>query len=180
MTTPKINTFHPKGSSSRYYIHPTTGDKVPGVTSVLNMLPKPFLKAWAAKEVATSAIRSLDGSGADWLSPMVADDPEGAIDYLKRSPDRNTRKAADIGTAGQGVFGTVARGEPLGPITDDLKPFADHYKDFLDTVQPTVLRTEDTVWSEKHAYAGSFDALMEIKGVRGWVDNRTTRSGEHP
>ena len=57
MTTPKINTTFRGGS--RFYIHPGSGEKVPGVTSVLNMLPKPFLKAWAGKEVATTAVRSL-------------------------------------------------------------------------------------------------------------------------
>src|SRR5699024_6094341 len=72
-----------------------------------------------------------------------------------------------------------ALGEPLGPLTPDVAPFAAHYADFLDKVQPTVLRTEDTVWSETHSYAGSFDALVEIQGERCWIDNKTTRSGVH-
>ena len=177
MTTPKIPTFHKGGS--RYYIHPDTKDKVPGVTSVLNMLPKPFLKPWAAKEVATSAVRSLDGSGPDWLTPMIQDDPAGAIDYLKKAPDRNTRKAADTGTAAHGFFESMIWGEKLGPLTSELQPFADQYADLLEKVQPVPLRTEDTVWSEKHGYAGSFDLLAEIQGTRCWVDNKTTRSGVH-
>jgi hypothetical protein len=172
MTSPKVPTFYRGGS--RYYEHPGTGDKVPGVTSVLNMLPKPFLKAWAAKEVATTAV----AMGGD-LVRMAERDPDGAIDYLKRSPDRNTRKAADTGTAAHGVFEALSLGQPLGRITEDLEPFARHFADFLDVVQPKFLRCEDTVWSEAHGYAGSFDFLAEIQGERCWGDNKTTRSGVH-
>lgn len=177
MTTPKITTFHRGGS--RFYVHPSSGDKVPGVTSVLGMLPKPFLKAWAAKMVATAAVDAL-AVGPDWLSPMVAADRQGAIDHLKKAPDRSTREAADIGTAAHGIFETMVLGQPLGPITEALEPYARQFGDLLDKVQPTALRTEDTVWSEKHGYAGSFDALLEIQGTRCWVDNKTTRSGVYP
>lgn len=174
MTTPKIQTIRRGGS--RFYEHPETGDKVPGVTSVLNMLPKPFLKPWAAKEVAKTAV-AMGQSGE--LGPMTQRDPEGAIDYLKRSPDRNTRHAADVGTAAHGVFETLSLGLPMPHLTPELEPFARHFADYLDKVQPTYLRMEDTVWSEEHRYAGSFDAFAEIDGVRTWVDNKTTRSGVH-
>lgn len=174
MTSPKIATF--RRSGSRFYIHPETGEKVPGVTSVLNMLPKPFLKPWAAKEVAKTAV-AMGQTGE--LTAMANRDPDGAVDYLKRSPDRNTRAAADVGTAAHGVFEALSLGYPLPNLTPELEPFARHFEDFLDTVQPTYLRAEDTVWSEKHLYAGSFDAFAEIDGHRCWVDNKTTRSGVH-
>lgn len=173
MTTPKVATLHRGGS--RWYIHPETGDKVPGVTSILNMLPKPFLKAWASKEVATCAVEQR---GA-WL-PMAETDPAGAIDYLKRAPQRSTQGAADLGSAAHGIFEAMARGERLGPLTDDLAVFAGHYADFLDTVQPEFRAVEETVWSEAHAYAGSFDAFAVIDGEGCWIDNKTTRSGVYP
>jgi hypothetical protein len=175
MTTPKINTTFRGGS--RYYLHPETSDKVPGVTSVIGMLPKPFLKAWGQKEVATAAVRSLDGSGVDWLSPMVAADPDGAISFLKDAPKRNTQQAADEGTAAHGIFETLALGEPLGRLTPSMEPYARQYRDLLDQLQPEVIRAEDTVWSERHSYAGSFDLLAKISGEVCWIDNKTTRSG---
>lgn len=173
MTTPKVATF--SRGSSRYYIHPATGDKVPGVTSVLNMMPKPFLKAWGEKIVATEAVEGLD----NWL-PLARRDPQAAIDYLKATPRRNTKEAADIGTAAHGVFESLARGEQIGPITDNLLPFVNHYRDFLDKIQPEFLALEDTVWSEVNSYAGSFDALAWIQGRLCWIDNKTTRSGVYP
>lgn len=173
MTTPKVATFHRGGS--RFYVHPESGDKVPGVTSVLNMIPKPFLKAWGEKLVATEAVEGL----ANW-QPLAERDPQAAIDYLKQTPRRTTKEAADIGTAAHGIFESLALGEPLGNITDALLPYAAQFSNFLDTVQPEYLATEDTVWSEKHGYAGSFDALMRIQGERCWADNKTTRSGVYP
>lgn len=178
MTTPKVNTTFRGGS--RFYIHPTTGEKAPGVTSVLNMLPKPFLKAWAAKEVATTAVRMLSGEIPDALSPLVAGDPEAAIDWLKRSPERNTRKAADEGTAAHGIFESLALGRPVGKLTPAMEAYARQYAALLESLGSfTALRTEDTVWSEQHLYAGSFDLLAEVQGERCWVDNKTTRSGVH-
>lgn len=172
MTLPKVATFNRGGS--RYYIHPATDDKVPGVTSVLNMLPKPFLKAWGEKLVATEAVEGL----ANW-QPLAARDPQAAIDYLKGTPRRNTKEAADIGTAAHGVFEALSMGEKLGKLTPAMEPYARHFQNYLDTVQPEYLALEDTVWSEKHGYAGSFDALAMVQGHRCWVDNKTTRSGVH-
>lgn len=192
MTTPKINTTFRGGS--RFYIHPDSQEKVPGVTTVLNMLPKPFLKAWAAKKVSEAAVRAVGRGGsftdtdgnvydlateADWLSPMIEADPAGAVDFLKRAADRSTRKSADIGTAAHGVFETLSLGRPLGKIVPDLEIYARQFADLLEKIQPTTIRTEDTVWSEEHSYAGSFDALQEVQGERCWVDNKTTKSGVH-
>lgn len=173
MTTPKVATFH--RGSSRFYIHPETGDKVPGVTTVLNMLPKPFLKAWAAKMVATEAVEGYTALGA-----MIERDPQGAIDFLKQTPNRSTREAADIGTAAHGIFEALALGDPISNLTPALQPFADHFRHFLDTVQPEYMDVEETVWSETYGYAGSFDARMKVQGEICWNDNKTTRSGVYP
>lgn len=173
MTTPKVATFNRGGS--RYYIHPETGDKVPGVTTVLNMIPKPFLKAWGEKLVATEAVEGL----ANW-QPLAERDPQAAIDYLKQTPRRTTKAAADLGSHAHGVFEALSLGEEVTDLTPDLTPFANHFRDFLDTVQPEYLAVEDTVWSEEHGYAGSFDALALVQGQRCWIDNKTTRSGVYP
>ncbi|WP_243869636.1 hypothetical protein [Streptomyces liangshanensis] len=47
-------------SGSRFYFDPEKLDlKVPGVTSIIGMLPKPFLAFWNAKMVAELAVDSL-------------------------------------------------------------------------------------------------------------------------
>ncbi|WGH20317.1 Cas4 family exonuclease [Arthrobacter phage MaGuCo] len=173
MTTPKVNTI--KRGGSRFYVEPETGVKVPGVTSVIGMLPKDFLRYWAAKEVATTAVDSLPTV----LQMILNDQKDAAVDFLKKSPDRNTRKAADIGTAAHDLFERQARGETLGRVHPDLEPFTRHFDEFLQVAQPEYHFLEETVWSDKHGYAGSFDAFATINGERVWIDNKTTRSGIH-
>lgn len=173
MTTPKVNTI--KRGDTRFYVHPEDGEKVPGVTSILNTLPKPFLKFWAAKAVATAAVDNLPSL----VGLVVNGEREGAIDYLKRAPDRDTAQAADTGTAAHDCFERMAKGETLGRVPPHLEPFVRNYAEFLDEFQPEFLFMEETVWSATHNYAGSFDALARIEGEVVWIDNKTTRSGVH-
>ncbi|WP_036959367.1 hypothetical protein [Promicromonospora kroppenstedtii] len=79
MTNPKINTI--KRGGSRLYVHPESARKVPGVTSVLNMLPKGFLKFWASKSVAEYAVNNI---GA--VVTLAMNDKSAAVDLLKRAP----------------------------------------------------------------------------------------------
>jgi hypothetical protein len=177
VTTPKVSTI--KRGGSRFYIDPENGAvKVPGVTSVIGMLPKEFLRYWAAKEVAKTAVED-----PGTLISLAFRDPEAAIEYLKKAPDRNTKKAADTGTAAHDLFEKLARDEPIGRVHPDLEPFVRHFREYLDVIQPEYHFLEETVWSDSRgmdlAYAGSFDAFATIQGERVWVDNKTTRSGIH-
>lgn len=173
MTTPKVNTISRGGS--RFYVHPEDGTlKVPGVTSILGMLPKPFLKPWAAKVVAETAVESIGE-----VVGIAMRDKQAAIDMLKRAPDRQTKSAADVGTEAHDLFEAIAKGEPPRRVHPELQPFVDHFNAFLDEFQPEFTFMEETVWSDKHEYAGSFDAFATIDGDRVWVDYKTTRSGVH-
>lgn len=173
MTTPKVNTI--KRGDSRFYVNPETGAKAPGVTSIINMLPKPFLKFWASKTVATYAVENL----GDIVGIALRGDSQGAIDYLKRSPDRETEKAAQTGTEAHDYFERLSKGETIGRVHPELRPFVEHYDAFLQEFSPEFVFMEETVWSEAHDYAGSFDALATIAGELVWVDYKTTRSGVH-
>ncbi|MEO2133367.1 MULTISPECIES: hypothetical protein [unclassified Microbacterium] len=172
MTTPKVNTI--KRQDSRFYVEPLSGEKYPGVTSVLNMLPKEFLQWWQAKMVATAAVEELGT-----VVQMTLRDPQAAIDHLKGAARRNTKAAADTGTAAHDLFERLAKGEDVGRVHPDLVPFVDHFKEFLDVKQPRFLHMEETVWSDTHRYAGSFDWIAEIDGEVVFGDSKTTRSGIH-
>lgn len=174
MTTPKVSTI--KRGGARFYVDPDDGKiKVPGVTSIIGMLPKEFLRYWAAKEVAQTAVDSLPTV----LQMILNDQADAAVDFLKKSPDRNTRKAADTGTAAHDLFERMSKGETVGRVHPDLEPFVRHFDEFLTVAKPEYHFLEETVWSDKHDYAGSFDAFATIGGERLWIDNKTTRSGIH-
>lgn len=178
MTTPKVQTM--KRGGSRFYIDPETKRKNPGVTSVLNMLPKPFLKYWAAKLVAEEAVENIAS-----VVGIAMNDRAGAIDFLKRAPDRNTRAAADAGSDAHDLFEKIAKGEKPRYISPEMQPFVDHFEEFVDLCEPEFLFLEETVWDDDENYAGSFDALAtlngdgagDLKGQTLFMDWKTTRSG---
>lgn len=180
MTTPKVNTI--KRGSSRFYVDPESGRKNPGVTSVLNMLPKEFLKFWAAKLVAEEAV-----ADPGLLVNMVLRDPAAAVDHLKNAPNRFTRRSADVGTDAHDLFERIAKGEDIGRVHPDLKPYVEHFREFLTVFEPEFIFLEETVWSDTHGYAGSFDVLMVLHGEAAgplrhktvFGDWKTTRSGVH-
>lgn len=173
MTEPKVGTI--KRGGARLYIDPVNpGTKYPGVTSVLSMLPKEFLKYWAQKVVAECAVDELGT-----VVQMTLRDREAAIDHLKRAPDRITRTSANIGTEAHSLFERMAKGEAVGRVHPDLEPYKAHIAEFLNSEQPEFLYMEETVWSDTHKYAGSFDWLARIRGELVWGDTKTTKSGIH-
>lgn len=173
----------------RMYVHPDTGEFIPGVTSTIDNIPKPFLKLWGQKLVAENAVDKLPA-----LTNLAAHDRDGAIEWLKRAPNRFTAKAAKIGHEAHECFEQLSLGNTIGKVPDYLQPFVDHFKDYLDTMQPEFILMEEGVWDEDHNYAGTFDAVVrynrpditftldnveqELVGI-AWQDNKTTRSGVH-
>jgi hypothetical protein len=170
LTTPKIQTISRSGS--RFYVNPVTNDKVPGVTSILSMLPKPFLQHWAAKMVAEFAV---DNFGA-YSALIMNGQRQAAIDLLKAAPRRYTTGRADIGTEVHDAFDRLSKGETLGRVTADAEPYLKHFDQFVKDFQPTFLMTEETIFSDKHRYAGTFDWIAEIGGEVVVGDWKTTKA----
>jgi hypothetical protein len=145
-------------SGSRFYINPAdAGIKVPGVTSIVSMLPKPFLAFWQAKMVAELAVDSLD-----FIARMAENDRDGAVDYLKGAARRYTKVRANIGSDAHDLFERMIRGEKVGRVHPDLEPYREMFADFLRVVNPELVRAEDVAWSDTHEYAGSFDAILRV------------------
>lgn len=146
-------------SGSRFYFDtddPTM--KVPGVTSIVGMQAKPFLAFWNAKMVAELAVDSLD-----FIKDMAQRDRQGAIDYLKGAARRYTKVRADVGSEAHDLFERMIRGERVGRVHPDMEPYRRHFAEFLEVVQPELVRAEDVAWSDEHQYAGSFDAILRVK-----------------
>ncbi|MBM7770888.1 hypothetical protein JOD54_001092 [Actinokineospora baliensis] len=160
-------------AGSRYYLDPETHERVPGVTSIIDMLPKSALTFWYAKMAAESAV---DNVGAV-VQLLVNGQRAAAIDMIKGAARRYTTEAASVGTEVHDLFERMARGEQVPRLHPDVQPYADHIQDFLDRCQPRFLHIEDTVWSDSHLYAGSFDWIAEIGGDVVMGDTKTTRSG---
>lgn len=170
MTTPKIETVSIDGR--RFYIHPTEKKlKVPSVTSVLDMMPAPYLRKWNSKITAMSAIENLA-----YVNEVAAKSKTRAIEWLKGAPDRELSKAADMGDRVHKVLEDLIN-DPLFEVEDDLTPYVDGFYQFCDRFEPEWLFIERPIFSVTHLYAGSFDAICKIKNKNYILDFKTTRSG---
>jgi hypothetical protein len=191
MTTPAVRTM--KRGNSRYYIHPVTKEKAVGVTSVVNMLPKDFLRFWSAKVVAEKAVSNL----AEVIGMVSKGQPEDAIQYLKRAPMQTTDVAAVKGTE---VHAMTEEVDLLGGIPSrihkDLLPYARGYLAFREETEAEIVEVETTIWSKVHGYSGTLDRSILIPDTTWstmeappeWYegpaipilgDVKTTRSGVH-
>lgn len=146
-------------SGTRFYMDAETQELVPGVTSVLGMLAKPFLVPWAAKTTAEAAVDNLPA-----VTAIAQRDRVGAIDFLKNAHWRYSKSRSNIGSDAHDMFERMIRGEYVPKPADDnaMYPYYEHFLEFLERVQPELIRAEDMVWSDTHKYAGSFDALLRV------------------
>ena len=173
MTTPKVATVRKGGS--RLYVDELTGERQPGVTSIINMLAKPGLRYYYAKKTAESAIEDL----GTIIEMVTKGRPDDAIDWLKPAPGRHSGKAADIGTQVHSIVEQLNRGESV-TVHPDFQGFVDRYKEFLDLWQPEWLEVEATIWNDAVGYAGTCDGIARIQGEIAIVDLKTGQSGVYP
>jgi hypothetical protein len=109
---------------------------------------------------ATLAVDSID-----FISDMAARDRDGAIQYLAGAARRYTKVRASLGSEAHDLFERLIRGEPVYSVREDLKPYLDHFRQFLADVNPELVRAEDVAWSDTYGYAGSFDVILYV-----WLD----------
>lgn len=170
MTTPKIETVSIDGY--RFYKHPTQRHlKVPSVTSILDMLPAPYLRKWNSKIVAQSAIDNLED-----ITAIAAKSKTRAVEWLKGAPDRELESAGTMGDRVHKVIEDLIY-DPLFEVEEDLMPYVDGFFQFCDRFEPEWLFVEKPIYSITHLYAGSFDAIAKIKDKNYIIDFKTTRSG---
>jgi hypothetical protein len=174
MTNPKIKTY--QINNHRYYEHPNLKNvTAPSVTSVLDMLPSPFLRAWNSKMTAQAAMANLD-----YINELAASgNSNKAIEWLKNAASRELDKAADIGTRVHEAFENRII-DPTRPFDADLAPFIERFDIFCNRFEPEWLHVEKSVFSLTHLYAGSFDAIARINKKTMILDFKTTRSGISP
>lgn len=171
MTNPKIQTLQINGY--RHYKHPNIPTlKAPSVTSIIDMLPAPFLRAWNSKVTANAAVDNIE-----YVNELIgAKQQDKARMWLKAAPERELKTAADIGDR---VHKAIEEriSNPLAPYDDDLQPFIKNFDLFCVEFEPEWLHVEKSVFSVTHMYAGSFDAIAKIRDKITLVDFKTTRSG---
>jgi hypothetical protein len=130
---------------------------VPSVTTIIGGgIPKPALAPWNAKMVAAYAVDNRES----WAGL----ERDAAIDLLKRSPFRKTKKAADHGKLVHTALEAFSNGEdelPTLPEKSHRKQYEGALQ-FLRDFKVEPLFTEFTVFSREHEYAGTSDLLGPV------------------
>lgn len=157
------------GSGHGYAID---GTRVPSVTTILrNVIEKPALKQWAAKEAAAWAATHVD------LLPAI-----GEADWIGQAANAHRRtsgRKADHGTDVHEVVRALAGFGEAVDVPDDLRPKVEQAAKFLDAWGVREIAAERPCYHPTWQYAGTFDLLATLDADDGatWLLDWKTGSG---
>jgi hypothetical protein len=154
---------------SHYYT--INGQRVVGVTTALNALPKDALVPWAAGSVATHVVENFD----DVARRLEEDGPVDTIRYLKNLPNTIRDDAATRGTDVHDYVFDLAEGKPVD-VPNEVLPYVRGALAYLDDYQPTTVMAETVVASYEHMYCGTLDTIQDVPRLgRVLVDWKTSK-----
>jgi hypothetical protein len=141
-------------AKSHYYVDQETGERVPGVTTILDSgLPKKALINWAATATAEFAVDHWDE-----LSALA---PSARLKKLNGGRYAVKDEAANRGTQVHKMGERLMAGETV-VVPDPIRGYVDSYVRFLDEFQLRVRHIEALVYSETHRYVGTLDIFGDI------------------
>jgi hypothetical protein len=148
----------------------------PSVTNVIGVMDKAFLPPYYAKLVAEHAVANLD----EIRYQVERFGPQVAIGALKAVPNRPNGAAA-IGDEVHAAIDAYVKGAGGTPefSTSTASSMYAQWLHFASAHSPGITRSEFTVWSYEHGYAGTGDLMWESEGGLWLVDTKTG-SGVHP
>jgi len=154
------------------------GHRLPSVTTILDVIAKPALGPWYAKEER----RYFETAMLEVLSRPGARDPEFVLAAVAeavtgvKAADREKQKAAAIGTAVHaGIEWELRRhlGEDAGvaPRLPEAAAWAvESWKDWARSVTLEPVAIERTVYCLECGYAGTLDLYARVKGIPTVLD----------
>jgi hypothetical protein len=157
------------------------------VTTIIgNGLPKPAIAGWQAKSIAEYAVanwRQVGGmlgavrlARTDDAGTFIVSDPDavdGAVDWLKGAPWRESKRKMGIGSAVHAEAEAYVLGIPRPDPLPAVAPFLISFRNFLDDFKPEFELAEATVFNVAEGYAGTLDAVLSVGGHRLLFDWKT-------
>ncbi len=160
------------------------GCQLPSVTTILDVIAKPALGPWYAKQER----RYFEAAMLEVLSKPGARDPEYVLSAVVnavggvKAADREKQRAATIGTAIHAGIEWQLRtrlGEDAGPepILPDAAAWAvESWKDWAKTIALEPLAIERTVYCDACGYAGTLDLYASVEGALTVLDWKSGRA----
>jgi hypothetical protein len=169
-------------NSGKGHAYLVDGQRLPGVTTILDQVPKAALIKWAAETTANYAV--------DNWAVLSGLRPSARLDRLKsaRFEDRDT--AGNRGTAVHKLAERLHMGQTVA-VPEELAGHVESYTGFLDTLGVVVIAAELVVANRAVRYCGTTDLIGElpeledqdgnvIPAARWLLDLKTGRSGIWP
>lgn len=179
MTTPSQANKPVSRDAPRTYswppIPPHQFEVISVTSAIKGGLPTPHLIGWAAKVTAEAAVED-HAIVAAMLEKK--DGKKAAVDHLKGKRFRDMSDKADRGTIVHAALEAHIAGKPMTKETVEEQLLArkvpEHLwkstaamivgvMEFLDTFEPEVIWSEQTVYSRTHGYAGTPDMIVRVK-----------------
>src|SRR6266849_5398769 len=154
------------------------GQQLPTVTTILEIIAKPALGPWYAKEER----RYFETAMLEVLSRPGARDPEYVLVAVAeavtgvKAADREKQKATAIGTAVHAGIEWQLRtrlGDDAGPeprLPDAAAWAVESWKDWARGVELEPLAIERVVYCEACGYAGTVDLYAKVGGIPTVLD----------
>jgi len=156
-------------AQGRGYLRPSTGERVPGVTSITGLVDKD-LAQWGSDQ----AVRWMVDNWYTWNPGGKSDEKAFNGARYRWREFRNERGA--VGTGVHNYIEDVILG--AGPFVDDLdteqQKIVFQWEDMCFTTGMDFWGTERQVWGD--GYAGTLDAYATLNGKRVLVDWKTSKS----
>lgn len=163
----------------RWYRNNKTKTEVPGVSSIVDMMPKGALTPWAARLAAEWAIGNID----EVTEMLDNDEPKKAIDKIKGASSRYADSAAREGTMVHHYTEAIARAVMTGEkpraerMPEGMTPYLKNYVRFLREFEVEPVMLETVVWNEEIGYAGRLDMACILHAISEDLCIVDTKSG---
>ena len=155
---------------------------LPSVTTILEVISKPAVGVFKAKEAARAVFHALATADAvaDEVLPEIEDQ---WVAYGLKESDKARDLAAELGSSVHLLADLVGGSETASngwQLSEQEKPYVEAYRDFLGRYgRSSIVSSEHMVWS-LDGYAGTYDQLMMIDGELWIIDIKTSAHGPYP
>lgn len=150
----------------------TNGKLVPGCTTVLGVIGKPFLVPWAAK-VTVEAMAELFQPGISYDEIQI----QQMLETAKKSHYQKKTDAGAIGTLVHRWLEQYIMGEnPPMIVHEEARKAAERFLDWVKKDKVTFRLNEQQVFSRKMNVCGTLDFVCEIDGKLWLGDIKTSNA----
>ena len=152
------------------------GKKIPSVTTILSIINKPALIAWAANMAADSFKEAMK-AGVAYDELQINEIYTNA----KAAHRKKKTDAGDVGTFIHKYIEDYIKGKnPPPPVNDQLRESTEQFLKWQKDHEVKFLSSEQVVYSKQHQYCGTLDFICRYEDKLILGDAKTSNSGPYP